>query len=658
MGVVILDEVIIIFALSMVILLLCHRLRIPSIVGFLLTGVLCGPYGFGFVKDVEDVQTLADIGIVMLLFTIGMEFSLSKIFVFKRYFILGGVLQVAFTVAIGMFFASFLGQEGNQALFWGFLLALSSTAIVLRSLEERREAHTPYGNLSLGILIFQDVVAVVMLLVVPLLADSSEHTSLHTYFYSALFGTAVLSTAVLAGHYLIPHLFLMIAKTRSRELFLLFTLTLCFSAAWLASAIGLSLALGAFLAGLLISDSDYKSQAIGNILPLQELFTSFFFVSIGMLLDVSFVIAQPLTIALATFAIFVVKAFAMVLTAICVGMPLRASFLAAFALCQIGEFSFVLSKTGMSHGLTSDYSYQLFLSAALLSMAATPFLIRLAPLFTDLFLKLPLPMRLKAGFNPIREIQEEGMQNHIIIIGYGISGRNLALAASQAAIPYTIIEMNPDTVRQEKKRGEPIFFGDATHEAVLQQASLEKAKAVAVLINDPIASGRVVEKIREVNPEIYLVVRTRYVRELQQFYQYGADDVVSDEFGASIEIFTRVLRRLSIQEEKVGSIVESLRTLGQEFTHIVHGSRETKEGSCHMKSFYVTELSPICHVTASELQEKYSVNVILHRRKTGAIADIAAKEPITTGDVLVVIGKEDELQKLGQLFNSSALVLA
>lgn len=661
MGVPILDEVLIIFALSIAVLLICHRLQIPSTVGFLITGILSGPYGLGFVQNIEDVQTLADIGIILLLFTIGLEFSLNKIFLYKRYFLLGGALQVLLTIAAGWLLGEVFGQTHRASLFWGFLLALSSTAIVLRSFEERREGNTPQGNLCLGILIFQDVIAVVMMLAIPLLGSSHNEIA-STYFYSLLLGAVILLAAVTAGHYIIPRLFLHITRTRSRELFLLCTLTICFSVAWLASAFGLSLALGAFLAGLLISDSDYKSQAVGNILPLQELFTSFFFVSIGMLLDLHFVLDQPFVIAGAMVAVLLTKFFLMAITAFIVGMPMRVAILAGFALCQIGEFSFVLSKSGIEYGLATEYSYQLFLAVALLSMAATPFLIRYSPHVAAWLQTLPILAKLRSGVHSIIESKEAGIEDHVIIVGYGLSGRNLALAARQSKVPYLILEMNPDTVRLEKLRGEPIFFGDATHEAVLNQVYIGSARAVAVVINDPVAAVRVVEQVRKSNPAVFLVVRTRYLNEMRTLYLAGADEVVIDEFGASIEIFSWVLRHYEVEEDHVSSIIEDLRFGGHDFSQTIYRQLGNSPGGIkakdapdfHLKSFAIDEGAPLVGKSLgnSGIKKKFGLTVVLLKRKNQVVTNLTSDECFCVGDTLMLVGARAKLELAEELFKA------
>ncbi|MBA2727115.1 MAG: cation:proton antiporter, partial [Parachlamydiaceae bacterium] len=313
-----LKEIVTIFSLSILVILVCYRIKLPSIVGFLLTGVMAGPHGFGLLNNVEDVETFATIGIVLLLFTVGMEFSLKKIFEYKRYFLIGGAVQVGMAILATLLIGFFFNHSFGERLFWGFLLSLSSTAIVLRVLDERSESDTPHGRLIIGIMIFQDIVAIPMMLVTPLL--TSQAVDLDMSFISSVGVAMLLLVGVLfAAAKIVPQLLFYIAKTRSRELFLLSVLTICFSVALLTSSIGLSLSLGAFLAGLIVSESEYRNEAVGDILPFQDLFTSFFFISIGMLLDISFVLTYPMTILLITMAVIVLKVISATVAAICVG---------------------------------------------------------------------------------------------------------------------------------------------------------------------------------------------------------------------------------------------------------------------------------------------------------------------------------------------------
>lgn len=659
MEIPLLREIVIIFALSILVILLFHRLKIPAIVGFLLTGVLAGPHGLGLIKNAEDVDILATVGIVLLLFTVGMEFSLKKIFEYSRFFVLGGLSQVLLTILGGMTVGLAIGRPVGESLFLGFILSLSSTAITLRVLDEKSESDTPHGRLATGILIFQDIIAIPMMLVTPFLGGIETDFD-SSFFYNAAIGILILATALIAATKVIPPILYQITKTRSRELFLMSVLTICFSVAWLTSNLGLSLSLGAFLAGLIISESEYRHEAISDILPFQDVFTSLFFVSIGMLLDISFVLNQPLLIILITSGIILLKTLAGGLAAIFVGMPLRTAILAGISLSQIGEFSFVLAKNGSLYGLTDDYRYQLFLAVSLLTMGLTPSLINISGKIASFMLKLPFPLSIVAGLKPLTAKHKPTLKNHIIIIGFGFSGKNLALASKEANLPYIILEMNSETVKKEKQKGEPIHFGDATHEAVLRHVGIETASVAAIVINDFVASRRIVEKMREMNPKIYIIVRTRYFIEIQSMYQLGANDVIPDELGSSVEIFMRVLNLFQVPNDNIEKVVNEIRTSSYEKLKLLYKNPSTlydlKFGTSNIEveSFYIPQNCLFDGKSLGELnfRANYGVNVVSIKRNNQSITSIDASTTICGKDILTLVGEPDKLRKMSGYFKS------
>ncbi|MBA3956782.1 MAG: cation:proton antiporter [Parachlamydiaceae bacterium] len=563
MEIPLLKDVAVIFGLAVIVLWICNRLRIPAIVGFLFTGVLSGPHGLQLVQAVSDVDMLAEIGIMLLLFTIGLEFSISQLMSVKRYFLIGGILQVGLTTLCGLGIGQIVGRPFGECIFLGFLLAMSSTAIVLKSLDARDETDSPHGRLILGILIFQDIAAVPMMLLTPVLGTAEGSPVFDfTLVLHLLMGIVVISVVFVAATKIVPALLYQLAKARSRELFSLSVLTICFAVAWLASSIGLSIAIGAFLAGLIISESDYRHEAIGNILPLQDIFSSLFFVSIGMLLDVRFVLAQPFLILGITIGVILLKAAIVGFTSLTLGLSLRVTILAAIGLAQIGEFSFVLASAGIHFGLGNEYLYQLFLAVALFTMALTPSLIGFSHGVVNWIMRLPIPEHWKSGLQAAPSHHAHALKDHIVIVGFGIAGRSLANAARATNVPYVILEMNPDTVRTEKAKGEPIHFGDATHESVQRHLHLQDARAIAVMINDQNAARRAIMLARRVNPNAYIIVRSRYVKDVQALRHLGANDVIPDEFGTSLEMLTRVLQRYDVPSEQVASVIDGLRSQG------------------------------------------------------------------------------------------------
>ncbi len=550
-----------ILGFSIAVILLFQRLRVPTVLGFLITGVIAGPHGLGLVGAVQEVEILAEVGVILLLFTIGIEFSLKDLLALRKSVLLGGTLQVLLTILLTVLWMRFARIPLGNALFYGMLVSLSSTAIVLRLLQDRAEINTPHGRTSLAILIFQDVAVVPMILITPLLAGAQESQSA-ALIVLLIKAVGVIALAVAAAKWVVPWLLHQVARTRSRELFLLSVIVICFFVAWLTSSIGLSLALGAFLAGLIISESEYSTYAVGNILPLRDLFTSFFFISIGMLLDVSFFLEHPFLLILLAAAVVIIKVVVAGFTAFVQGHAFHATVFVALGLAQIGEFSFILSRTGIREGLFLDDHYQAFLAASILTMAATPFFLTVASPLADLLSRLPGFRNIQPGIYPVPQKTTGTLSEHLIIVGYGVNGRNVATAARHARIPYIIVETNPETVRSEKARGEPIFFGDAAQEAVLIHAGIQRARALVVAIPNAAATERITDSARRLNSTLYIIIRTRQLKEVKRLFQLGADEVIPEEFETSIAIFNRVLRVYQIPEEKIQSLTADIRREG------------------------------------------------------------------------------------------------
>jgi monovalent cation:H+ antiporter-2, CPA2 family len=660
MEVFVFKDLIIIFGLSILVLLIGHRLNIPPVVGFLITGVIAGPHGLALIENMHDVEILAEIGILLLLFGIGMEFSIKKLIEVKHYLLIGGTLQVALTILSGFVIANFFHTSWQSALFFAFLLSMSSTAIVLRLLEQRGDVSSPQGRTSIAILIFQDMIAIPLLLIIPLLSQGVEDGPQTPSIGLLLTGVVTLVVVFFCAEKLVPRLMLLIARTRCRELFLLSLLGLCFSVAWLTSSLGLSLTIGAFLAGLIISESEYSSEAIGDIFPFQALFVSFFFVSIGMLLDLNFVIHHPLTIILIASIIIVLKILCAGLATLALGLPIRTAILVGIALCQIGEFSFVLAKTGIIYHLATDYEYQLFLAASLLTIALSPLLMNYADSIADLVSLLPLPNRLKIGYKAKNQHQNQlNLQNHIIIVGFGVSGRNLARSSKAAKIPYIILEMNPDTVHEQKALGEPIFFGDASHPSILEHAQIHKAKAVAILINDPIAAKMMVKNTRAINSSVYIIVRTRYIQETKLMTYLGADETIPDELGASIEIFSRVLKQYHIPKGEIETLINEIYEEGYEmFRTQQHRSnrllnKNLELSNMNINSFRIHPQSELIgkSLIDTRFRQTYGITVLLIRRGLEIIHNPASELQLIADDVLVVAGDDEPLKRVEKVFN-------
>jgi len=656
MEIPLLNDIVVIFGLAIAVLFICHRLRVPAVVGFLLTGIFVGPYGLGLINALHEVEILAEIGVVLLLFTIGIEFSFKRMLEIKKSILMGGSIQVLLTLLVTFLIARQLGQPIGESVFIGFLISLSSTAIVLKLIQERAEVDSPHGRTTLGILIFQDIIIVPMILVTPLLTGATGNLGESILLLIAK-GIGIIGLVFVSAKWIIPQVLYQIAQTRSQELFILSIVVICLAVAWVTSSAGLSLALGAFLAGLIISESEYSHQALGNILPFRDVFTSFFFVSIGMLLDVGFLFRQPGTIALIALGILVLKSIIASFATVLLGFPLRTSLLVGLALGQVGEFSFILSRTGVEHGLMAGDMYQMFLAGSVLSMAATPFIITLAPRLADIILRFPLPKRLISGFYPVSKTKVVDRKDHLIIIGFGVNGRNVARAARVAGIPYAVIEMNPKTVRNEQAQGEPIYYGDSTQEAVLQHANIKDARIVVIAINDPASTRRITEIIRRLNPKVHLIVRSRYLQEMKPLYELGANEVIPEEFETSVEIFTRVLAKYLIPRDEIERLVAEIRSDGYEmFRSLFRESSSFSDLNLQLpdveiSTLRVVERSPLVGKSLAEieLRKKYGVTVLAIRRNSQILSNPNVNMPFCDNDVLFVLGPPDRVAEVAGL---------
>ena len=516
---------------------------------------------------------------------------------------------------------------------------------------------TPQGNASLGILVFQDMAAVPMMLIIPLLAGmGQDEGGFPTLLVVKIVGIVILVPVL--SKWLVPRIFFTIAKTRSRELFLITTIAMCMAVAWMTHQAGLSLALGSFLAGLIISESEYSHQALGNILPFRDVFTSFFFVSIGMLLDIGFFLKHPLFLILAALSVLILKTLVAGAAAFFSGLPLRSAIIVGITLSQVGEFSFILSETGVPYGLVSGENYQAFLAVSILTMMATPSLIAAAPAISEHVGRLPLPQRLKQGMTPEYSGETAHLENHLIIVGFGLNGRNLARAARAAAIPYAILEMNPAAVRTEKRRGEPIFFGDATQQSILLHVNVRQARTLVVVINDPAATRRITEIARRLNPRLYILVRTRFVSEMNALIDLGANDVIPEEFETSVEIFSRVLGKYFIPKEEIEKLTSDIRSDGYEmFRSPSQGAlRSCTMESClpdlEIASFRIEDASPVVGKTLqeTEMRKKYGVTLLAVNRSSLIISNPAAHLAFAGGDILFVVGDTKSIQRVKRIF--------
>ena len=651
----------IMLGLAVLVLVVFRKFKLPTIIGFLITGIIVGPSVLSLVKADHDIEVMAEIGIILLLFIIGLEFSLKTLATIKRAVILGGLFQVGLTILLPIVVFTLFDFPLSESIFLGFLLALSSTAIVLKMLSERGEINTPHGKIALAILIFQDIIVVPMMLFTPLIAGASDNIwlSLGVLLIKA---AAVIAVVIVSARYLVPKLLYIVAKTKSQELFILTIIAICIATAIMTSYVGLSLALGAFMAGLIISESEYSHQAIANVLPFREVFTSIFFISIGMLLDLAFLIDHLGWILLLSIAVMLVKWIIASGAGFILRYPGRTSLHAGLLLFQVGEFSFILSKTGLEYEILPYDHYQYFLAISIISMSVTPFLIPKADEIVCKILRLPIAKPIHKISdrisNNINEDTEIELEDHLIIIGYGINGKNVSRAAKVANIPYTIIELNAETVKAEKQKGESILYGDASHIHILELVHVNKARCVVVAISDVDSTKKIITNIRSISKTVYVIIRTRFVKEIESNILLGADEVIPEEFETSIQIFSRVLRRFYVPLDDIQLLVNEIREdnydLFRPEDHELKGIRQTFDSGLNVVGIRVlTSDNAIVgrKLKDLDLRNKCGVNVITIRRDNLVLSEISAETKIHDGDILYIAGGAEQVRNFSKRVN-------
>lgn len=653
------EQLLIVFALATLVLFIFQKARIPSIVGFLFTGALTGPHGLGLVTDTASIDAIAELGVILLLFTIGLEFSMKTLFKIRHTVIIGGGLQVLLTGSLSFLFFKIYGFTDNQSLFYGFLTALSSTAIAMKMMQERAEVDTQQGRAAMGILIFQDLIAVPMLLIIPMLAgkELAPTVSVGSVIVKALI---IIVLIIISSRYLIPWVLHEIARTGNRELFLISIFLIVFTIAWFTSWLGLSLALGAFLAGLIISESDYSHQALGNMMPFRDLFTSFFFVSIGMLLNIRFLLENPLLVIAVTFLILLLKTVVSGFATFLIGYPLKAQIIVGLSLSQIGEFSFILAGKGRQVGLFHDSTYQLFLDVAIFSMALTPLMVALTPRVHRRATKLNLPGKILRGIHHIDETSPNvGLENHTVIIGLGLNGHNVAQVTNISGIPYVIVDSVAEQVLHYKKLGVPAIYGDAASEAVLRAAGIEKASVAVIAIADAPATYTIVELARELNPSLHIIVRTRFTRDVEYLYMLGASEVIPEEFETSVEIFARVLNRYLFPRNEIENIISTIRSGSYEVFRKTDIDIVKPEGisnflpDLELSAVRVEKNSEAegTYVSEIKLRRRFGLTMVALRRHNNVMTDMNADEILLEGDVVYLLSSKMQLVGAMEVFS-------
>lgn len=537
--------------------IIAQRLRQPVLLGYLVGGMLIGPFTPGPRADLHSVEAMAEIGVAFLMFALGAEFSIRELARLGRVAVIGGAVQMGATALLGPVLAPALGLTPFQGWFLGALLALSSTVVALKLLLERGETQAVHGRLAFGILLMQDLAVVPMVVVLPVLGSGGDGV-LSSLAVAAAEAVVVLLGAYLVGARAAPWLLSHAALPRSRELFLLGVVSLALGTALVTRYIGLSLAFGAFLAGLVISESDFKTRVVAEVLPLRDLFISLFFVSVGMLIDPSALVVQAGVVGLVALGTILVKVAATTLIVALLGFPARVGLLVGLSLAQVGEFSFVLARIGVATGAIPTELFAVVLATSVLTILLSPFLLRTSPSLLAWLTRLP-----GAGVwfrQPVKvEADTASLRRHTVICGYGNVARELADVLERRGFPYLVIEYHPEVVRMLRERGVPVIYGDAANPVVLDHAHLETAVLLAVLVPDSNTAELATRYARQRHPRLDIVTRAAAPSDLEQLLAAGATEVVQPEFEAGVEVIRHVLQRYGVGGMELAGVTSGRR---------------------------------------------------------------------------------------------------
>jgi CPA2 family monovalent cation:H+ antiporter-2 len=660
-----LEEITVIATVSVIVTLILGRLKLPVVAGLVLSGALVGPKALSLAHDPEAIEVIAEVGVIFLLFTIGLEFSLSRLKNIFRQVALGGLLQVGVTTLVTSLVCLSMNLSIPEAIVYGFVFALSSTALVLRTLGERGELDAPHGRFIVGTLIFQDLCIVPMVLIVPLLINGLDKPETWQAIMLALVKATLVVVLLFAiSRKVIPLLFRWVNASRSNEVFILTVLCLCIGTAYLTSLTGLSLALGAFLAGMIVADTDFRHRAMGDILPLRDVFVSFFFVSLGMFFDFQLLAEKPVEVGLLLLAFIGGKGLIAILAASFMRFPPRAAWLAGVGLAQFGEFGFIILQLAIQEGVVIENEIGTLLNAGILSMFLTPLLVYKAPHFTAGERALdPLAKLLRARSAEELEDRTVGHSDHVVVIGYGLAGRLLTNSLSRLKIEAVALEMNSDNVELGRKLGDPVYYADATSEEALGHAHVESCRAIVIMINDNQAIERVISTIARMKVEAPVFVRTQYMRGSEKLQNELPVNIVASEVEGGLEILSLVLNQLQIPRNLI------IREVDQAREETMHSDREYSssplplEAHAGLKDLKVEKLIVTAKSRVAgqsprnlDLAESTGVSILAVRRQDSLLVHRIADIIFEPEDLVYCLGSKQDMQVVTPWFDADTVV--
>ncbi len=643
------EQLVLLIALAAAAAALFERLRLPAVAGFLVIGALAGPGGLRLVADVEQVRALAELGVVFLLFEIGLELPIDRVRRMWRQSSVAGALQVGLTTATVTALAMWAGVSAEKAMVMGALIAMSSTALVIRVLSARGEIDAPQGQLSVGILLMQDLCVVPFLLIVPLLGESrAALTTTALWSFGQSFVALILFGV--AARFILPRLLHQALTVLSREVFTLIAFLVVLGSAWAAEEIGLTLAIGAFVGGLVLSASPYAYQLFAEVLPLRGILIGLFFTAVGMLLEPS--VARegwPLILMYVASVVVIKTAIVSGIVALALRQGWRLGLITGLGLAQTGEFSFILASVAAAAGLLDDLLHQVFIAGSIVTLAFTPFLVWAAPRIAQLLV----------GEGPAAASTERDVRRgHVVLLGCGFAGQTMARVLRARGIDYLGVDANPLSVQKLRARGEPVVYGDVTRRALLERLGVAGARLVVITVSDPIATQEAARLVRELGPEVPLVARTRFVLEVDRVYGAGASAVVAEELESTLEVVSHSLRFFGVPDAAIANFAGELREEGYEALRTPELdldpwlSEILEEVSAQWIEVGAISADPPTLVNL-EVRRKTGCNVLAVEHDGERIANPSADQHLAPGDRLLVFGKPSEVAELATLVRST-----
>ncbi len=641
MDIAILQNISAILITAVIVLLIFNKLKLPTMIGLFITGIVLGH----LINDTTMISTLSELGVVFLLFIIGLEFSVEKFSAIKRYALAGGILQVSLTTILITLLGLAIGLNLKSAIFLGFLVSFSSTAIVMKIMQQKHLTHSLQGRVTLGILIFQDIAVIVVILLIPLLGGESINLNAIPNIIITIIGLAIL--IFVGAKWFIPLALKDAAKTKNRDLFLLLTLFICMGTTFATSFIGIGPELGAFIAGLLISNTEYSHQTLGYVQPFQDVFMSLFFISIGLMVNLHLFLYNMWIIIILTAIILIINFTATLITGMVLKLPTKVSITIAILLSQIGEFSFVLASEGMKYGLMTSRFFSIFLGVSILTMSLTPFLQKMTPKIIKQFRKInyfQVDNELKTLPEEFEEVKP--IEDHVILVGLGRVGKQMTKACNQFNVPILAVDMNPIVVEQQQELGVPIIYGNASNESVLKELRVTSAQCIVISASTYEGTLKTIDTARRLNPDIHIIVRTKYLKNIEEVIDAGADEVIPKEFETSILMFTRIMDYYQKDMDEIADAVNNLRSDNYDAFRSV----SSEDVSAYLSnSFTDIEVDSVrvyndAHISDFPF-EKHDLTITSVIRENNTITNIKNSFLFLEDDIILFTGQRNDINK-------------